>query len=171
MAKILVLNGSPHLKSNTSAMVDSFLAGAKKASNEVIVYNVAFMNVHDSIGEESGLIHDDMAQIEKSLLSSDYVVLASPLYFFSFSGYLKNVIDRFASIKDIGNKKLFVFISMGSDNKESLKPVEEQSKLIASHLKWSFEGFSYLSSCKNEEDYKNHFGELEKPFQMGLSIH
>ena len=39
MAKILILNGSPHLKGNTSAMVDSFLAGAKKAQNEVVVYN------------------------------------------------------------------------------------------------------------------------------------
>ena len=85
MAKILILNGSPHLKGNTSAMVDSFLAGAKKAQNEVVVYNVAFMNIHDSIGFQDELIHDDMNQIEKSLLSSDYVVLASPLYFFSFS--------------------------------------------------------------------------------------
>ena len=171
MAKILILNGSPHLKGNTSAMVDSFLAGAKKAQNEVVVYNVAFMNIHDSIGFQDELIHDDMNQIEKSLLSSDYVVLASPLYFFSFSGYLKNVIDRFASFKNIENKKLLLFVSMASDNPESLRPIQEQTRLIADHLKWSFEGFSFLPSCKKEDDYTTHFGELEQPFQMGLSIH
>lgn len=171
MAKILVLNGSPHLKGNTTAMVDSFLAGARKAGNETTIYNVAFMNIHDSIGQHDDLIHDDMSQIAKSLISSDYVILASPLYFFSFTGYLKNVIDRFASLKDVANKKLLVFVSMGSDNSESLRPIQEQSKLIADHLGWSFEGFSYLPSCKKEDDYKNHFDELEKPFQMGLAIH
>ena len=170
MAKIIVLNGSPHLKGNTSAMVDSFLAGAKKAGNETYIYNVAFMNIHDSIGSQDTLIHDDMSQIEKDLLSADYVVLASPLYFFSFSGYLKNVIDRLASLKNISNKKLLVFVSMASDNEESLKPIREQSELIANHLNWTFEGFSYLPSCQKEDDYKKHFGELEKPFQMGLAI-
>lgn len=170
MANVLILNGSPTLDGNVVAMLDSFKRGLEKNNNKIIQYNIAYMNVHDSIGVGSETINDDMNQIVLSLKEAEYVVFASPLYFYSFSGYLKNVIDRLAGIEDIENKKLIVLVAMASDNQMSLKPLQEQSKLIADHLAWQLIDFQFLSACEGSKDYLAHLNELEKQFQLGLSI-
>ena len=43
--KILVLNGSPHTKGNTTALVDAFTKGAESAGHEVVVCPVGTMNI------------------------------------------------------------------------------------------------------------------------------
>ncbi len=168
MSTILILNGSPRLNGNTYSLIETFKRGVSKNNNEIIQYNLAFMNVHDSIGNHDDLIEDDMKQILSSLDKADYVVFASPLYFFSFSGYLKNVIDRLSSYK--GKKKLILLVAMASSDPNILEPLIQQTKLICSHLEWEFGGMAYLPSCKEINDHKNHLGELEKAFQMGLKI-
>lgn len=167
MPNILILNGSPRLGGNTYSMIESFKSGAEK-NNKIVQYNLAFMNIHDSVGYHDELIEDDMKQILSSLDESDYVVFATPLYFFSYSGYLKNVIDRLSSYK--GKKKLLLFVSMASCDSKSLDVILEETKRICTYLEWDFEGFAYLPSCKELNDYKNHSSELEKPYQLGLSI-
>lgn len=39
-------------------------------------------------------IQDDMRMIEKEMLSSDMIILASPIYAHGISGYMKNFLDR-----------------------------------------------------------------------------
>ncbi len=169
MANILILNGSPRLRGNTYSLIESFKRGAEKGNNKIFQFNLAFMNIHDSIGNGDQLIDDDMKEIFAKLDECEYVIFASPLYFSSFSGYLKNAIDRLHSYEKEG-KKLLVFISMASSEKSSLNPLLEQSKLISKYLKWSFEELVYLPSCLGKNDHNEHLAELEKPFQIGLSI-
>ena len=170
MSNILILNGSPRLNGNTMAMIESFKKGIQKNCNHFSAYNLAFMNVHDSVVNDNEMIKDDMEGIYKSLRESQYVVFASPLYFYSFSGYLKNAIDRLSNVKEIEDKKLIVFVSMGSSDVSSLEPLKEQCRLIAKHLKWELISFLYLPECIKPSDYQKHIAELEKPFQLGLSI-
>ncbi len=169
MAKILILNGSPHLEGYVSAMIETFKSGLAKNKNEVVQYNLAFMNIHDSIGENYP-IHDDMEQISKSLEETDYVIFASPLYYFSYSGYLKCTIDRFQNLTNIDNKKLLCFISMGSSDETIIQPLREQSQLIADHLKWKLVEFLYLKGCKKPTNIQEHVSELERFYQAGLKI-
>lgn len=170
MAKVLIINSSPHLTGNTVAMIDSFKHGLEKNNISFTQYNIAFMNIHDSIGTNSEEIDDDMQRIYPALRESEYVLFASPLYFYSFSGYLKNFIDRLSKVQSIEKKKLIVFIPMASDNKDVIKPLYEQTKLICNHLSWELLDFVYLPSCVNQKDYLNHLSELEKAFQIGLKI-
>lgn len=169
MAKILILNGSPHLEGYVSSMIETFKSGVNKNDNEIIQYNLAFMNIHDSIGENYP-IHDDMEKISNSLFETDYVIFASPLYYFSFSAYLKCVIDRFQTLENMGGKKLLCFISMGSNDETIISPLREQTKLIANHLKWDLKEFLYIKGCKKPTNIEEHIGELERFYQVGLKI-
>ena len=61
------------------------------------------MNIKPCLGcvtcgyEEPCVQKDDNEVIKKALLSSDMLVLATPLYYYGMSTQLKTVIDRFCS--------------------------------------------------------------------------
>lgn len=167
MANVLILNGSPHLEGYVSSMIETFKAALEKNDVHYIQYNLAYMNIHDSIGEDYP-IHDDMEKINASLDECDYVVFASPLYYFSFSGYLKCAIDRL--ISNNPNKNLICLVSMESDDQNILDPLKEQSKLIASSLNWNLLSFLYIKGCKKPTKLDLHVAELERVYQLGLKI-
>ena len=121
--KILVLNGSPHLNGSTSDMVNAFAQGAKEAGHEVEIINVAHKNIHGCMAceycreKELGICcqKDDMQSIYPEILSSDMVVFASPIYYFTLSAQLQAAIHRTYSIDIPKNiKKVALIMSSGS---------------------------------------------------------
>jgi multimeric flavodoxin WrbA len=121
--KILVLNGSPHLNGATSDMVNAFAQGARETGHEVETINVAHKNIHGCMGceycreKEQGICcqKDDMQEIYPEILSSDMVVFASPIYYFTLSAQLQAAIHRTYSIDIPKNvKKVALIMSSGS---------------------------------------------------------
>lgn len=101
--KITVLNGSPRVNGNTMAMVQSFKQGAESVGHEVEIVNVGTMKINGCIaceychtsGNGECVQKDDMQRVYSSLEEADMVVLASPVYYWSFSGQLQSTITRF----------------------------------------------------------------------------
>ena len=101
--KILILNGSPHPKGNTKALVDAFTKGAQSAGHEVVECLVGTMNIKGCLGceychnkgEGKCVQKDDMEKVYPELAAADMVVFASPVHYFAFSGQLQSVIARF----------------------------------------------------------------------------
>jgi len=121
--KILVLNGSPHLSGATSDMVGAFTRGAQEAGHEVVSVNVAHKNIRGCLAceycreKEKGVCcqKDDMQEIYPEILSSDMVVFASPIYYFTLSAQLQAAIHRTYSIDIPKNvKKVALIMSSGS---------------------------------------------------------
>ena len=121
--KILVLNGSPHLGGATSDMVSAFTRGAQGAGHEVVSVNVAHKNIRGCLAceycreKEKGVCcqKDDMQEIYPEILSSDMVVFASPIYYFTLSAQLQAAIHRTYSIDIPKNvKKVALIMSSGS---------------------------------------------------------
>lgn len=131
--KILVLNGSPHINGATSDMVNAFSEGAKESGHEVVIINVAFKNVKGCMAceycrnKEKGVCvqKDDMHQIYPEILTSDMVVFASPIYYFTLSAQLQAVIHRTYSI-DIPKKVKKVALIMSSGGKYVYGPAITQ---------------------------------------------
>ena len=48
--KIIVLNGSPRLKGNTSALINEFARGAREFDCEITIFNLYKMNIHGCKG-------------------------------------------------------------------------------------------------------------------------
>ena len=121
--KILVLNGSPHLSGATSDMVGAFTRGAQGAGHEAVSVNVAHKNIRGCLAceycreKEKGVCcqKDDMQEIYPEILSSDMVVFASPIYYFTLSAQLQAAIHRTYSIDIPKNvKKVALIMSSGS---------------------------------------------------------
>ena len=120
--KILVLNGSPHPDGATSDMVNAFAQGARDKGHEVLIIHVAHKNIRGCMdcgycrSRERGVCvqKDDMQDIYPEILSSDMVVFASPIYYFTLSAQLQAAIQRTYSI-DIpkGVKKVALILSSG----------------------------------------------------------
>lgn len=101
--KIVILQGSPNSKGSTNILVENFIKGASTKGHEVVRYDVSKMNIKSCFGcvacgyEGPCVQKDDNEIIKKELLSSDMLVLATPLYYYGMSAQLKTVIDRFCS--------------------------------------------------------------------------
>jgi multimeric flavodoxin WrbA len=102
--KILVLKGSPRLRGNSSVLADQIAAGATHAGAEVECVFLAGLDIRPCDGCDgcrgSGAcaIEDDMKPLYTKLLEADGLVLASPIYWFTYSAQLKLCIDRWYAL-------------------------------------------------------------------------
>jgi multimeric flavodoxin WrbA len=101
--KIICVNGSPKGKNSNSHRISSeFLEGARKAGAEVETVFLA----EKKIGECKACLNcwiktpgkciqkDDMAELLESVIKSDIVVFATPVYADNVTGIMKIFIDR-----------------------------------------------------------------------------
>ena len=117
--KIVVLNGSPRANGNTKELVKAFVKGAESAGNTVQVFDLQKMNIHGCLGccmggkdEASPCVQkDDMGDICEKWLAADVVVLASPVYFYTWSSQMKAVLDRTFAIEQQVKDTDFYLIS------------------------------------------------------------
>ncbi len=99
--KLLILKGSPREKGNSSVLADQVCAGAAEAGWEVESISLQSMDIRGCDGcdlcKETGVycvIEDDMQSLYPKLLEADALVLASPIYWFTYSAQLKLCVDR-----------------------------------------------------------------------------
>jgi multimeric flavodoxin WrbA len=97
---ILILKGSPREKGNSSVLADQVAAGAKSNGAKVeSIYlhglDIRACDACDLCEEGNGcVINDDMQGLYPKVEAADAIVLASPVYWFTFSAQLKLFIDR-----------------------------------------------------------------------------
>ena len=101
--KVLVLNGSPKVKSDTMRMTRSFLDGlTAKAQCNVAIVDVIRKNIKPCMGcfmcwkngDGKCVQMDDQNQILNEILLSDVIIWSFPLYCYSMPSHLKAVADR-----------------------------------------------------------------------------
>lgn len=123
--KILILNGSPRPNGNTAAMVEAFSEGARSNGHEVVVVNVCQKKIAGCLaceycntkGNGKCVQQDDMQEIYPVLDEAEMIVLASPIYYHSFTGQLQCAINRiYALDKPKKLKKAALIVSSGSDH-------------------------------------------------------
>ena len=122
--KILVLNGSPRVNGNTAAMVNAFAEGAKEKGHEVTVVSVCQKKIAGCLaceychtkGNGRCVQNDDMQDIYPVLDEAEMIVLASPIYYHSFTGQLQCAVNRIYALDKPKNlKKAALLLSSGSD--------------------------------------------------------
>ena len=123
--KILILNGSPRPRGNTSAMIDAFLDGAKENGHDITVIPVCRRKIAGCLACECCHVDksrvcvqkDDMQEIYPILDEAEMIILASPIYYHGFTGQLQCAINRiYALDKPQKLKKAALFLSAGDDN-------------------------------------------------------
>ena len=106
--KILILNGSPRKNGNTSALIREFTKGAEESGNKVTTFFLDSMNINGCKGCFGGgknpdspcVQKDDMDKIYPVYKEYDIVVLATPLYYWNFSGQIRTAFDRLFAVAE-----------------------------------------------------------------------
>jgi multimeric flavodoxin WrbA len=106
MKKITVLLGSPRNGSNSTLLAEQLAEGAREEGAGIELINLHGLNIMPCTGcgscqesPRSGcIIEDNMQPVYDKLKSSDTIVLATPVYWFSVSAQTKTAIDRLYAI-------------------------------------------------------------------------
>ena len=121
--RILVLNGSYRAEGGTAAMVEAFCTGAREACHQVDVVNAARLDIHGCRGCEychnagggACMQHDDMDEVYPLWDAADMIVVASPVYYGSFSGQMHEAINRtYAGLKPKRCTKMALMLCSGA---------------------------------------------------------
>lgn len=178
--RVLILLGSPHKRGNTAALADAFARGAQEAGHEVEMVHLHGKNLHGCLGcgacQRDGAAcvqKGDMQEIYEKWLTSDVVVLASPVYFYTWTSQIKTVIDRSFAIEQKVKDTDFYLLSTGA------APSEDYMEL----MKKSFESYIGCFRASGNQIRGMVFGTgtnkpgdiggspvLEKARQMGREI-
>ena len=109
VAKILVLNGSPHKSASTTmAVTNAFVKGMCEGGEyESEIINISDLNVTPCMGclscwarteGECVIKNDDMPAVKKRIEEADIIIESYPLYFFGMPGQMKLFTDRLLSM-------------------------------------------------------------------------
>jgi multimeric flavodoxin WrbA len=102
---ILVFKGSPRLDGNSSTLADQAAEGARAAGAQVEAYDLHNMDIRPCDGcdfcRETGVcvLSDDMQQLYPKLRQAYGILIASPIYWFTFSAQTKLFIDRWYALE------------------------------------------------------------------------
>lgn len=157
MRKILVVVGSGIKGGNTDRLTDAFIRGASEKGHEVYKYFLGDTDIHGCRGcgacQKNGgkcVVKDIMQDIYKYAKTCDTIVMASPLYFWTFSSQIKAFFDRlYALSKDnIYPAKDTVMLMTAEDNGEKTFAFPDHYyRFITEGLGWKNVGTYYAGGC------------------------
>ena len=140
MKKVLILSASPRKKGNSDILCQQFKKGAEEAGHSVekiYLYDkrIGFCRAcYACFKMGKCVLQDDMADLLEKIQSADVLVVATPTYFMTMNGMLKNMIDRFLpKWQDLGGHDVYLIIT-GHDGKEGLMFVGEELTKIFNEL-------------------------------------
>lgn len=140
---ILVVESSPHRNGSSNLLASQFIRGAEEAGHKVSVFDAGHAEIRPCLGcNACGMAgeciqKDDMAALKKTILSSDMIVLVTPLYYFGFSAQLKRVIDRFYSFNsELQSKPLrsALIAAAWDDNEWTMKDISAHYRTLCHYL-------------------------------------
>jgi multimeric flavodoxin WrbA len=111
---------------------------------------------------------DDMAPILDSMIATDVIVLATPVYFYTMCAQMKTLIDRtVARYTEIVNKDFYFIVTAAVSNKAALERTIEGFRGFTSCLRGAKEkGVVYGTGVWNAGDIKTSRA-MKEAYEMG----
>lgn len=181
---ILILNGGPRLAGNTAALVSAFAEGAEAAGHCVTRFDLGAMDIHGCRGCLGGgkdpahpcVQRDGMDLIYPDYMDADVVVLASPMYYWGFSGQLKCAFDRLFAVEELKSapvkpeRAAVLLMAAGDGTADNFAPVKDYYEALLRRLGWRDAGIVYAGNNLAVGDIQKHPEQLEKARQLGASL-
>lgn len=123
MKKILIINGSPRKKGNTSVLSEYLvnLLSNRLQTEQIFLYDSMINPCMDcracKIEELECILEDGMPEIYSKIDHSDILVFGTPIYWFGPSAQTKMMLDRFRPYfanKKLNGKKAVLILPAGS---------------------------------------------------------
>jgi len=175
---ILILSGSPRKGGTTDKLVSAFMAGAESANKKATLFRVADQTINGCLGcihcrnnNADCIQNDDMTAIAEAFKTSDAILFASPVYFFTFSAQLKLAIDRTYAVPNDKTtiKRAALLLSCGDSSGNAAEGAIITYKHTLSYRKWEDAGVVIIPGVHGISDIDLQ-EKLEQAKQLGVEI-
>jgi Multimeric flavodoxin WrbA len=139
---ILFINGSPNKDGNTVKLAGTLLEGKGYDTLHLVDYKIY------SYGQEYE--DDQFMEVIDRMKQADMIVLGSPLYWYSMSGAVRNLLDQSYGVVSDGEfqgKKLFFVFQGASPTKEQMAAGDYTVGRYA-----GLYGFNYQGMATNKKE-------------------
>lgn len=148
--KILVLHGSSREGGNTEQLTNLALEGVPHTS--IYLREKEIRAIHDQRHDPDGFspVADDYDQVVEAVLSHDFLIFSTPIYWYGMSGHMKNFVDRWSqSLRDkryafkdtLAQKRAYVITTGGDQPRLKGLPLIQQFQYIFSFVGMPYEGY------------------------------
>ena len=169
MKKIVILKASPRKNGNSNVLADAFAEEAKRSGASIAEYEVTNMKIGGCRGcygcmKKGGCVfQDDFEKVAETLRSADGIVIASPVYWYTFPSQIKAVIDRWFSLyavgKDFSGKKSALLCCCEEETKETFAGICFSFEKTMTLLKAEIVGEVLIPKVSDVGEIKNTNGE------------
>lgn len=124
--KTMIMMGSPRKNGNTAVLTQQVAEGIRSRGGEFDIFYLHDMKINpcdacdicQSAFEENCIVVDDMTQLYPKLRSTDVLVIASPVYWFTMSAQTKLFMDRCYALGSpegyaLAGKKVGILLTYG----------------------------------------------------------
>jgi len=177
--KMLIVNGSPRADGNTSELVKQFLknVGNKAKTEELHIYGMDIKGCKNcgacqrAVLKTHCTINDDMSALYEKFLSSDVVVLASPIYMWQFTPCTLAFLNRLHSMchssdfsyNDMEMKRMAMLITLG-DEEEIADYAANGLRDFCDYFKIDYRGDIRIPFADKEKISSGEYNEKVKEF-------
>jgi len=179
---ILILKGSPRENGNSSTLADQVQAGARGAGGEVESVYLHGLEINPCDGcyfcAGTGIcaVEDDMQILYPKLRQADAIVLASPIYWFTYSAQLKLCIDRWLALEtkdgnELRGKQIGIVLSYGdrdiysSGGINAIHTFQSMFRYIGAEIIGTVHG-----SASEAGEIKNQSNLMEEAYKLGIKL-
>lgn len=175
--KVLIITSSLREQSNSNLLAEAFKEGTEEQGNKVELISLKENRIAPCVGCGSCQVHgqcfmkDKLNDILDKVIDSDILVFASPTYYYSISGTLKNFIDRtYAKYNKIKNKDFYFIGSSADTSKESIDGALETVKgFLRCVDNVKLKGIIYGTGLNDQGEAK-YSESLKQAYELGKNI-
>ncbi len=181
--RILILKGSPRERGNSAVLAEKTAEGARAKGAQVESIYLHGLDIRPcdacDLCQEPGstcAIEDDMQPLYPKLAEADAIVLASPIYWFTFSAQLKLCMDRWYAFQssrwnDIKKKSFGIILTYGDTDLYSSGAINaiHTYETMARFLKSEIAGIVH-GSVNDAGEAEQHPELLEQAYKLGETL-
>lgn len=176
--RVLVISSSPRKGGNSDLLCDQFITGAQSAGHQTEKIYLSDKKINYCTGcgacvngSKGCAQKDDMADILTKMISTDVIVMATPVYFYTMCGQMKTFIDRTcARYTEIKNKDFYFITTAADSNKKALERTIEEFRGFLFCLEEANEkGIVYGAGAWNKGDIKETKA-MDLALEMGKTV-
>lgn len=168
--KIVTLLGSPKKNGNTARVLNAFEEKAARLEHNVERVFLPELNINPCNGcmacqksaEEPGCAQkDDAQQVFLKMIDADYILYATPLYFWNFSSQIRPIMDRHISLVNgyvigqhqslIQGKRAGLLVTCGGPLENNADIIKDIFKRFCAFNKTHPTENFFLPNCNSED--------------------
>lgn len=178
---VLILKGSPREKGNSATLAERAAQGARQAGAQVESIYLHGLDIRPCDGCDlcdagACVIEDDMQPLYPKLAAAQAILLASPVYWFSFTAQLKLCIDRWYGFqsnrwKEVRNKQFGFILTYGDTDLYTSGAINaiHSYETLCRFLKSEIAGIVH-ASVNDVGDIDSHPDVLEQAYKLGVLL-